>query len=81
MVKIEPPGAGDILRLMGSRRNGVAAMFASFNRNKRSIVVDLARPEGVDLVKSLARESDVLVQNLSSVRSSGWGSGSRRCVR
>ena len=64
VLKVEAPGIGDVLRVHGSRRNGFSAMFASFNRSKRSIVVDLRRPEGVDLVKAIARQSDVLIQNM-----------------
>ncbi len=64
VVKVEPPGTGDILRLHGTRRNGYSSMFASFNRNKRSIVIDVTRPKGAELMKAIARRSDVLLQNL-----------------
>ena len=45
---------------------GNTSYFDSVNRNKRSIGVDLATPEGLAIVKALARESDVLVQNFKT---------------
>jgi crotonobetainyl-CoA:carnitine CoA-transferase CaiB-like acyl-CoA transferase len=62
VVKVEPP-EGDILRRVGSGRGGMSAFFANLNRGKRSIVVDLSSPEGVRLVRRLAKDADVFVQN------------------
>ncbi len=45
---------------------GNTSYFDSVNRNKRSIGVDLADPEGLALVKAMARDSDVLVQNFKT---------------
>ncbi len=63
VVKIEPPGFGDFVRYVGSNRNGVSSIFASCNRGKRSIVVDLQQDAGRDLVRELAAEADVFIQN------------------
>lgn len=63
VVKVEPPGMGDVLRWLGSSRNGMSGMFCVANRGKRSIVLDLSRPEGVDLFLDLAETADVVVQN------------------
>ena len=63
VVKIEPPQIGDITRPMGVQRGGISAIFASLNRNKRSVALDLAKPEGRDLFLELCREADVVVQN------------------
>ncbi|HXK22971.1 MAG TPA: CoA transferase [Myxococcota bacterium] len=62
VVKIEPLG-GDLLRRIGTGRAGIAALFASVNRNKRSVALDLRKPEGLDVVRRLAASADVLVEN------------------
>ena len=41
VVKVEPPGIGDLARYMGGVRSGMGAMFSVINRNKRSVVLDL----------------------------------------
>ena len=63
VIKVEPPGGGDFTRSAGNKSGGLSASFLNNNRNKRSITVDLRRPEGVEVVKRLARTCDVLVQN------------------
>ncbi len=62
IIKIEPPG-GDDQRHMGVVRAGESANFALINRNKQSVRIDLARPEGQALARRLAQECDVLVEN------------------
>jgi len=63
VIKIEPPGGGDLMRYMGTQSNGVSAMFATTNRNKRSVVLDLKQQSGIDLLKQLVHTADVFVQN------------------
>jgi len=63
VIKVEPPGVGDLMRTGGFRRGGLAAFFANANRGKRSIVLDLRTPAGRDVLLRLAREADVFVQN------------------
>ena len=64
VIKIEPPGTGEPTRELSSvNQNGHSATFMTMNRSKRGLTVDLKRPEGVELVKRLARTSDVFVQN------------------
>lgn len=63
VVKVEPPG-GEWGRRLGPPFVGdVAAAFIGMNRNKRSIVLDLKRPGGRDVVARLAAGSDVLVES------------------
>ncbi len=62
-IKIEPIGIGDTLRHLGSSRAGVSSMFASCNRGKRSVALDLKNPGGVEIVRRLAADADVLVSN------------------
>jgi crotonobetainyl-CoA:carnitine CoA-transferase CaiB-like acyl-CoA transferase len=55
---------GDSTRMMGPPFvGGLTPVFAHFNRNKRSLVVDLKRPEGLGVVRRLAARADVLVEN------------------
>src|SRR5579871_4907519 len=62
VVKIEPPGRGDPGR-GGPDPGQVRQYFLNYNSNKRSVALDLARPEGRDLLLQLAARSDVLVEN------------------
>ena len=63
VIKIEPPG-GETTRTMGlDLRPGVSAAFLGVNRNKRGLVLDLKRPEGVALLERLVATADVLVEN------------------
>ena len=63
VIKIEPPGWGDGIRGLGASRNGLASIYAMINRNKRSIAINLKHPEGQQLIKQLAADADVLLQN------------------
>jgi len=63
VIKVEPPGVGDLMRTGAFRRGGLSAFFANANRGKRSIVLDLGVPEGRDALLRLVREADVFVQN------------------
>ena len=68
VIKIERPGSGDDTRHWGPPWHGegddrVAAYFLSANRGKKSAAIDFARPEGSALVRKLAEDSDVVVEN------------------
>ena len=68
VLKIERPGAGDDTRHWGPPWHGegdkrVAAYFLSCNRGKKSAAIDFAKPEGAALVRRLAAEADVVVEN------------------
>ncbi|HET7379064.1 MAG TPA: CoA transferase, partial [Gaiellales bacterium] len=67
VVKVERPGTGDDTRHWGpptlSDGSGDAAYFLSANRGKRSLTVDYATPEGQQIVRRLARDSDVVLEN------------------
>ena len=71
VIKIERPGSGDDTRSWGppwlpdpeGMTAGQSAYFLSANRNKRSLTIDLSRPEGQELVRTLASRCDVLVEN------------------
>ena len=68
VTKIERPGSGDDTRHWGppwhgEGENRVAAYFLSCNRGKKSATIDFSRPEGAALVRKLAQQSDVLIEN------------------
>ncbi len=62
VVKIET-GQGDTVRAQGDTSRGMSWYFAAFNRNKRSVVIDLRKPEGKDVLAKLISGADVLVEN------------------
>jgi len=63
VIKLEPP-AGDLARAMQPHFVGDDSVyFISLNRNKRSVAVDLKRPEGVELVRKLAARCDIVLEN------------------
>jgi formyl-CoA transferase len=71
VTKIERPGAGDDTRHWGPPWHGegerrVAAYFLSCNRGKKSAAIDFAQPEGAALVRKLAQQSDVVIENFKA---------------
>ncbi|WOI33478.1 CoA transferase [Tritonibacter scottomollicae] len=62
VIKIESP-AGDPVRGQGHHKNGFSWYFASFNRNKKSVVLDLYSDEGRDTLAQLLETADVLLEN------------------
>ncbi|CAO3377591.1 CaiB/BaiF CoA transferase family protein [Azospirillum argentinense] len=64
VIKVERPGAGDDTRAWGPPWAGEeSAYFLSTNRGKRSITIDFERPEGQELVRKLAAQADVVIEN------------------
>lgn len=63
VVKVEGPHDGDPIRNIGERREDLSWYFASFNRNKRSIALDLRSSEGLSILEKLLSRADVLVEN------------------
>ena len=64
VIKLEPPGAGDIARGWGvPLPGGETSYFATLHRNKRGIVVNLKHPEGKELFFRLVERSDVVLEN------------------
>src|SRR5688572_19636855 len=62
VIKVEPPG-GEETRRGSVQKNGHSGSFNAINRNKRSLTVDLKKPEGVEIIHRLAGTADVFVQN------------------
>jgi len=64
VIKIEPPGAGDIARAWGSPMpGGETAYFVSLHRNKKGLVLDLKHKEGKELFLRMVERADVVLEN------------------
>ncbi len=63
VIKIEPPEGDSMRRIGRPEKNGVTAAFLNFTRSKRSIVIDIKKEHGRDLVRRLAVKADALVEN------------------
>jgi crotonobetainyl-CoA:carnitine CoA-transferase CaiB-like acyl-CoA transferase len=63
IIKIEALPAGDLYRSAAPFHNGESVSFLSINRNKRSVGIDLRKPGGLDLVRTIAEKADVIVEN------------------
>ena len=76
VIKIEPP-QGDETRTWGPPfdKEGVSAYFAGINRNKRTIALDLSKPEGREVLLKLLAEADVLIDNFKTGTMEKWGIG------
>ena len=63
VVKIEEPERGDETRSWTPFWNGESTQFVSFNRNKRSLSLNLREKEGLDIVRALAADADVMIES------------------
>lgn len=76
VIKVEPP-QGDETRTWGPPfdAEGVSAYFAGINRNKRTIALDLSKPEGREVLLKLLETADVLIDNFKTGTMEKWGIG------
>lgn len=76
VIKVEPP-QGDETRTWGPPfdKEGISAYFAGINRNKRTIALDLSKPEGREVLLKLLGEADVLIDNFKTGTMEKWGIG------
>lgn len=63
VIKVEPPGMGDVMRYLSTMRGGVSGLYHSVNRGKRSLCLDMKSDEGRKILFKLAAEADVVLQN------------------
>ncbi|MGH0038316.1 MAG: CaiB/BaiF CoA transferase family protein [Myxococcota bacterium] len=82
VVKVEPP-TGDLTRGLGGAGRGVSPIFATTNRNKRSLVLDLKQPDGLAALLRLVARADVFVQNFrpGTAERMGLGEEALRAVK
>ena len=75
VIKIEPPGAGDPLRKWRLLKDGTSVWWQIQSRNKRSVALDLKEPKAQDIVRQLAQDADVLIENFRPGAMEAWGLG------
>ncbi len=83
VIKIEPPadpkdplrGGGDPLRKWRLLKDGTSVWWQVQSRNKRSVALDLKDPEAQEIVRKLAAQADVLIENFRPGAMEGWGLG------
>jgi formyl-CoA transferase len=75
VIKVERPGRGDELRAWGYAKDGVPLYWKMINRNKKCITADLHAPLGVEIVKRLVRDADVVIENYRPGTFEKWGLG------
>jgi formyl-CoA transferase len=75
VIKVEKPGKGDQVRGWGLRRGSNSMLWRTLGRNKKSVTIDLHRPEGRGLVKELIRHSHILLENFRPGTLEKWGLG------
>jgi formyl-CoA transferase len=75
VIKIEPPDGGDPLRQWRLIKDGTSVWWQVQSRNKRSVALDLKTPEAQDVVRQLASQADVLIENFRPGAMEGWGLG------
>jgi succinyl-CoA---D-citramalate CoA-transferase len=75
VLKIEPPGMGDPLRTWSLVTEHGSLWAMTQSRNKKSVSVDLRTPEGREIIRKLASQSHVLIENFRPGRMEEWGLG------
>ena len=78
VIKIEAPGGGDPLRAWRQLHKGTSLWWYLQARNKKSVTVDLRQAEGQDIVRRLARDADVVIENFRPGTMEKWGLGYER---
>ncbi len=80
VIKIEP-GTGDLMRTNGTPRTpGLGSIFLALNRNKRSLAMDLKRPEAKAVLRRLIGQADVLVHNMRPAAMARLGFSPEACL-
>jgi formyl-CoA transferase len=73
VIKIEPPKVGDALRQWRLLKDGTSIWWQVQSRNKRSLSLDLKQVEAQDIVRTLVKEADILIENFRPGTLEGWG--------
>ncbi len=73
VIKIEPPKVGDALRKWRLLKDGTSLWWQVQSRNKRSLSLDLKEAEAQEIVRTLIKEADVLIENFRPGTLEGWG--------
>ncbi|MBI3041953.1 MAG: CoA transferase [Betaproteobacteria bacterium] len=78
VIKIEPPAGGDPLRKWRKLHQGTSLWWYAQARNKKSVTLDLKHPEAQEIVRKLARDADIVVENFRPGAMEKWGLGWER---
>ena len=80
VVKVEPPQAPDFTRGTGDAHNAMTAYFYNTNRGKRAIAVDGRRQAGKQILRKLADNADIVLQNMRPGKAAGIGLDPDECL-
>ena len=75
VIKVEHPAKGDPARTHGPSKDGISLWWAMLGRNKRTVTLNMGKPEGADLAKQLLAEADVFIENFRPGTIERWGLG------
>jgi hypothetical protein len=75
VIKVEPPETGDPLRAWRMLHDGTSVWWAAHARNKRSITLNLREPEGQGVIRQLAKDADIVIENFRPGALEKWGIG------
>jgi crotonobetainyl-CoA:carnitine CoA-transferase CaiB-like acyl-CoA transferase len=75
VIKVERPGVGDEIRRWGESKDGVGLYYKVINRGKRSVTLDLKTEIGVEAVKRLVKDVDIIIENYRTGTLEKWGLG------
>ena len=78
VIKVEQPGTGDFMREIGPFVDGYSLFWAVEGRGRKSVTLDLRKPEGQDLLRRLAATADVVCENFRPGTLERWGIGPGR---
>jgi formyl-CoA transferase len=81
VIKIEAPHSGDPLRQWRLLKDGTSVWWQVQSRNKRSVALDLRQAEAQEIVRKLALDADVLIENFRPGAMEGWGLGPDELLR
>lgn len=80
VIKVENPSAPDFTRATGNSRGGMTAFYYNLNRGKRSLAVDGRQQKGQDILRALADQSDVLIENMRPGKAARIGLDPDECL-
>jgi formyl-CoA transferase len=75
VIKVEPPGVGDPLRTWRQLHNGTSLWWYVQSRNKKSVTVNLRVPEGQEIIRKLAHDADIVIENFRPGALEKWNIG------
>jgi formyl-CoA transferase len=75
VIKIEPLETGDPLRSWRLMKDGTSVWWQVQSRNKKSVALDLRKPEAQEIIRQLAADADVVIENFRPGAMEGWGIG------